>query len=265
MYTVSVPTPGGCGHCRGSDHVSMRAIRYQFRALGRHELPREVELCGRIYRLRDVLKHDFISAVGLYGHEGDRIVCKFHRQAAFFGVPLGGLGRLAASHECAVLGQLSDIEGVPALRGSPAPGVVARDFIPGKPLERGCRVDGEFFPRLLDLLAQVHSRGVAYVDLEKPQNILVGEDGRPYLIDFQAAFYVPRRFLGETSLLRYIRKSLQRADLYHVAKHWRRIMPGHLTHEQIARSRARPLCVTVGNGLTKPFKVVRRWLLRKFL
>jgi len=241
----------------------MKAFRTQFRALGRRELPSHVALDGRTYRLLRTLKHGPVAAVGLYERDGDRVVCKFHREAPFFGIPQAWLGRLMAAYEAAVLKRLSDLDGVPAFRGRPSPGVVAREFIPGRPLERHMRVGDDFFPRLFELLAHIHARGIAYVDLEKADNILLGEDGQPYLIDFQIAFYVPRRYLGETAPFRWWRKRLQQADLYHATKHYRRIRPDRLTEEQIAWSRKKPLFVRVANIIWRPYKKLMRLMLGK--
>jgi serine/threonine protein kinase len=119
-------------------------------------------------------------------------------------------------------------------------------------------VGDRFFPEFLQLIRDIHSRGMAYVDLEKPENILVGSDGRPYLIDFQIAFYVPPKLLGETTLMRFLRKLLQRADMYHVMKHYRRVRPDQLTAEQMAYGRRRPLPVRMGNVLIAPWKKIAR-------
>ena len=235
----------------------------QFRALGRQGLPETVIVAGEQYRLEETLKHAFASAVGLYRREDDLIVCKFHRRAGFYGVPLAWLGRLAAAYEAAMLRCVEGLSGVPKLRGKPSETVVARDFIKGRPLHRDMRVDDEFFPRLLELLGNIHARGVAYVDLEKAENILVGDDGRPYLIDFQVAFHVPSRFLGETTLARLMRRYIQQSDMYHAVKHFRRVRPDLLTPEQVAQSRRKPWSVRVGNLVVGPWKGLRRWVLGK--
>lgn len=236
-------------------------FRSQFRALGRRELPSTMELDGESYRLERAFKHGFMAAVGLYRGPGGRIVCKFHRSAGFFGVPLCWLGRMAAGHESRVLRRIGDLEGVPRFRGRPDPWTVARDFVPGRPIHRDTAVNDEFFPRFLRLLHEVHGRGVACVDLEKARNILLGEDGRPYLIDWQTAYFLPARFLGETTPARFVRGRLQRADTYHAMKHYRRMRPDRLTDEQIARTRRKPLSVRLGNAIVGPYKKLRRWLL----
>ena len=50
-------------------------------------------------------------------------------------------------------------------------------------MRKGERVPDDFHDRLARLVGEVHARDMAYVDLEKCENVLVGEDGRPYLFD----------------------------------------------------------------------------------
>ena len=238
----------------------MVSLESQFKALGDGGLPRHITLDGKVYRRRRTFKHGFLAAVALYRRGADRVVCKFHRSAPFFGLPLGWLGRRGADYESAVLRELHDIEGVPTLRGRPSRWAVARDFVPGVPLTRDTVVDDRFFPRFFDMLHEIHRRGIAYVDLEKSENILRGEDGRPYLIDFQAAFYVPERFLGGTTPLRLIRRRLQDADLYHAGKHMRRVRPDTLTPQERAETRQKPPVVRAANRLYSPVKEFFRWL-----
>ena len=72
--------------------------------------------------------------------------------------------------------------------------------MPGYPLGRDERVSDTFFDELAELVSWLHERHMAYVDLNKRQNILMGDDGRPYLIDFQISLHLPptgwRRWRG---------------------------------------------------------------------
>jgi len=238
----------------------MVSLESQFKALGDGGLPRHITLDGKVYRRRRTFKHGFLAAVALYRRGADRVVCKFHRKAPFFGTPLAWLGRRAADYESVVLEQLHDIEGVPRIRGRPSRCAVARDYVPGEPLTRDTEVNDQFFPRLFRMLREIHRHGIAYVDLEKSENILLGEDGRPHLIDFQIAFYVPDRLLGNTFPFRLIRKRLQEADRYHAGKHMRRIRPDLMTPEERARTRRKPALVRAANYFYSPLKEFFRWL-----
>ncbi len=76
--------------------------------------------------------------------------------------------------------------------GRKAPTAVAHQFVPGHPLRKQDVVDSEFFHKLELLIQNIHRRRIAYVDLHKQENILVGDDGHPHLIDFQISVRIPR-------------------------------------------------------------------------
>src|SRR5690606_30460603 len=100
--------------------------------------------------------------------------------------------------------------------GAPLPYATARWFIPGHPLGKGEIVHDHFFPAFRALLDEVHRRGMAYVDLHKRENVIVGEaDGAAYLVDFQISIAMPQR-----GPLGPILRLFQRSDDYHLAKHW---------------------------------------------
>jgi hypothetical protein len=238
------------------------AMRHYLRALGRDELPAQITLGGRPYALRQTFKHNSVSAVGLYEADGDLVVLKSYRRAPAFVVPMQWAGRMMAAHEAAVLRRVQDVPGVPRLRERYGSTAIVRDYVPGTPLARDSQVDGEFFGRLMAMLEELHRRGIAYVDLEKPENILIGEDGRPYLIDFQVAYSVPDRCLGGMLPFRWVRRHLQGADLYHARKHMRRVMKARLSRKEIQDLRRRPWVVRASNTLTAPYRRLRR-LLRK--
>jgi predicted Ser/Thr protein kinase len=222
------------------------------------DLPAHVDLRGRRFRLIRTFKHNFISAVGLYAAEGERVVLKCYRQAPFLGMPVDWLWSHAADHEAAVLAAAQGIRGVPALLGRWGMTGVLREYVAGEPLTRKAEVGDAFFPAFYEILDHLHERGIAYVDLEKAENILRGEDGLPYLIDFQIAFYAPGPRLGRLAFVRKLGRMLCRVDLYHARKHHRRMRPDQLSTEAIARSRERPLPVRIANWLHTPWKELRR-------
>lgn len=220
-------------------------------------LPESIEVCGLTYRRETTFKQNWISAVGLYRADESRVVLKLYGTGPA-GVALGFAGRLMAAYEAAVLRQVQDIRGIPRLLGRYGRRGLVREFVPGRPLTRDSEVDERFFPRLFRMLRRLHRRGVAYVDLEKAENILLGQDGRPYLIDFQIAFRVPDRLLGQACFVRWLRRQLQLADLYHARKHFRRIESDRLTEKQIQYLRRKPWFVRLSNAVHSPFKQLRR-------
>ena len=90
------------------------------------------------------------------------------------------------------------------------------------------------------ILDQVHARGVGYADLCKKGNVLVGTDGRPYLIDFTISFSVnhgPHAFRHER---RWFFDVIRESDRYHLLKFKRHFMPSRMTPEDWSVLRDRP-------------------------
>src|SRR5262245_35915339 len=108
------------------------------------------------------------------------------------------VGRLLLRRERAALRALADCPQVPRLLdlpggapiGGPISGAGRRDTLlrswcAGEPLWSVAALPADFFAALRALVLELHARGVCHNDLHKENNILVGEDGRPWLIDFQ--------------------------------------------------------------------------------
>jgi len=176
-------------------------------------------------------------------------------------IPLRWVGRLLANHECTAFERLEDVEGVPRLIDRWESTGVVREYIEGHALQKGECVPDDFHPRLRSLMGEMHGCGMAYVDLEKCENVLVGEDGRPYLFDFQISWYLPRRWGGELWPMRWLRGRLQAADRYHLLKLQRRTRPDQLSPEAMAASYRRPWYVVLHRFVTWPFTWCRRRVL----
>ena len=232
-------------------------------ALGRDSLPQHLVVGTHAYERRCILKNDFFAATGVYEGDLGRVVLKAQRQASFLGIPLQWMGRVLAARERRALERLSDLPGVPRLLGSWGKTGLVREYIEGRTLADVEHVDDDFHPRLRALIEAIHARGMAYVDLEKPSNVLVGEDGRPYLFDFQICWYLPRRWGGELAPARMLRRWLQAGDLYHLAKLQRRSRPDQLSPGDRAASYRLPWFVRVHRILTRPLTRIRRWILSR--
>ena len=234
-------------------------------ALGREAPPNEIQLAGRTYRRDKIFKHDFFAFTGRYvgPTEGDTVVLKIGRKASFFGFPLSWIGRLHAWHESRVMRAVEDLEVVPQFTGRHGRHGLTHRYVEGHQLERGERVPDDFFDRLRAGLAEIHTRNIAYVDLEKPENVLVGDDGKPYLFDFQISYRYPFKRGGGFPLFRWLRRSLQQSDIYHLNKLQRRTRPDLMSDEEIAASRRRPDHLRFYGSVTRPFTHVRRMLLNR--
>lgn len=231
------------------------------KALGNRTLPDEIEVEGAHYRRRRVFKNDFFAVTALYEGSAGRVVLKVQRQARFLLMPLGWLGRLLAAREYAALEHLLALEGVPRPLGRWGRTGVVREYVEGHPLAPGERVSDDYHNQLRALIEAIHRRRMAYVDLEKCENVLVGDDGRPYLIDFQIAWLLPAKWGGELWPLRRLRGWLQAGDLYHLTKLQRRTRPDQLTAEQIKASYRKPWFMRLHRAVAAPLTWGRRRIL----
>ena len=237
------------------------------RALGKADPPVEIEVDGYPYRRVDIFKHDSWAATALYEGERGKIVAKFNRRQAILGFPMHWLGKLLAAREARILQYLADLPNVPCYSGkltaggAAQPNAVAHDYVEGHPFERGEKVDDNFFPKLQELVKSIHARDLAYVDLSKRENIIVGNDGQPYLVDFQISFILPGWWPGNSWLIRKFLHLFQGADDYHVLKHFYNSRPDLLTEEQLATARQRPWLIRAFRRVGNPLRSLRRRIL----
>jgi hypothetical protein len=232
------------------------------RALGsQSDLPYNIKVGDVTYRHLRTFKHDFFAATGLYEGPEGKVVLKVGRQAGLFGLPMAWIGRLLTGHEARLYQIAGSVEGVPRFVGRWGPTGLVHEFIEGRPLARDDRLSDEFFPRLAAMLDRMHAMDVAYVDLEKPENILVGTDGRPYLIDFQISWHWPVNRGGSTWPARMILDILQQSDRYHLLKHWRRLRRDQLEACHDAQFAAPPVWIRLHRALFRPVTVFRRQVL----
>lgn len=236
-------------------------LAYSMRALGREDLPARLTVSGRTLRLLETAKHDFWAATGFYEDDaGGRAVLKVYRSTRFGGAPLRWLGRWQCAREVAFYRHLSGLACVPALLDRVGDTAYLRAFVVGHPLSHERAVPDGFWARLDAAMREVHRRGVAYIDANKPENILVGDDGHPYLIDFQIAWRCGSR--ADHALGRWWLARLQREDLYHVLKHKRRFARESMTPAELASVRQRSFLIRAHRLINQPYRMVRRPILR---
>jgi hypothetical protein len=237
--------------------TSRERTLYSLRALGRAELPERFSLGGVAYRHERTIKHDFFAATGFYlSPDGARVVLKVGRTADYAGVPLRWLGRWLCERESRFYQACADLPNVPKWLGRVGTTGFAHAYVPGRPLSKERAIPDSFFDELFALLAELHRRGIAYVDTNKPQNILQGEDGRPYLIDFQISFGLVD--FGDNFVTRSILRRLQKEDRYHILKHKRKLRPDLLTEEERARVGQVSWFIKAHRWVTRPYFLLRR-------
>ena len=139
------------------------------------------------------------------------------------------VGRFLLGREVRALRRLQGIAGVPGDAFRVDAFSMAARFVPGRALAD--TPDGpfatEFLLALEALLRQVHARGLVHLDTRGGGNLLIGPDGAPGIIDFQAA-------LSTRWLPGAMRRWLQDMDLSGIYKKWQRWQPDTLGEERLA-------------------------------
>jgi hypothetical protein len=228
------------------------------RALGKHDLPATIDVGGVTYRHQRTHKHDFWAVTGFYASEsGQRAVLKMSRTTDFAGLPLEWIGRWLCRREMRFYQRLSDLPNVPSLLGTVGATGFVHAYAEGRPLSKERPVPDHFFDQLTELLRQLHGRDMAYVDANKPENILVGNDGKPHLIDFQISFDL-HDLGGDWWFTRYMLRKLQAEDFYHVLKHKRKLRPDLMNSHELADAERTSGLIKFHRIITTPYFRLRR-------
>jgi hypothetical protein len=104
--------------------------------------------------------------------------------------PWRSLGQAAIRREHAIYRRIAGIPGIPRCLGLIDDRLLVLEHIEGGTFRRreaGIADWDQFFSRLLGTLRAIHAVGVAHGDLKRKDNILVGADTRPYIVDFGVA------------------------------------------------------------------------------
>lgn len=243
---------------RSLDRVARpERVAYVMRALGKAGLPGALLIGDARYQLVRSVKHDFFAATGFYDDDaGRRVVLKISRTQDFAGVPLAWIGKWLCRRETQFYSRLHDLPNIPKLLGVVGETGFVHAYVPGKPLSYERPVPEGFFDQLQDLLVEMHRRQIAYVDTNKPENILLGSDGRPHLIDFQISF--DRAQCRDWWLTRALLRRMHAGDLYHIVKHKKRLRPDELTAADRRRLEDRTPLIRLHRFVFKPYFRFRR-------
>jgi hypothetical protein len=238
---------------------NIRRPRYPWLyALPEADLPAFVTCRGVRYEHVETFKHDFFAATGLYRGPKGLAVVKLGRRNDLLTFPMKWLGSYLVRREVRMCAEMQGIAGIPRLLGLVGNDGFLHAFVPGHPLGRYELVSDSFFDELLALLRATHARHIAYVDLNKRQNILVGSDGKPYLIDFQVSLFLPPTEWQRLWPVRWLLARFQQADWYHYLKHKRRLRPDLLTAAERERLQRLSIWIRIHRWLTRPLTYLRR-------
>jgi len=250
-------------------------IGYQFKAWGNCPLPKHIDWAGRNYCLKRIFKHDFFAATALYEINSpsskssvptpQRIVLKLSRRTDFLGLPFYWLGQMITRHELSILRHLQGIRGVPRLLGGYGKIGLLYEYIEGRSLDEISaqsksprQAPDHFFDQLQQLLEQIHARHIAYVDMNKRGNILIGSDNAPYMIDFQISCRLYSSHWPWRVFARFALELLQKEDIYHLMKHRKRFKA--LSPEQLSTRQISPL-IALHRRFARPLIKLRRKVL----
>jgi hypothetical protein len=116
--------------------------------------------------------------------------------------------------ELRLLELAAGVAGVPQPHGRIDGLALAMEYLEGLPLRRrthGARLGPRFFDELQEILDALAERGLVYLDLRSPSNVLELSDGRAALVDLASAFRLPlaaglRRWLERRALAKLRRR-----------------------------------------------------------
>ncbi|MBM4352053.1 MAG: hypothetical protein FJ106_19450 [Deltaproteobacteria bacterium] len=138
------------------------------------------------------------------------------------------LGLWLIQQEWKIYSRLKGLKGIPQPVERIDRFAFAMEFIPGVPIERGEIIPPAFFSDLDQVLKAIHSRGVVHMDLRHKGNILVSEQGKPFLIDFNSSF----AFKDKGILRRYLFPLFRWVDYGGFLKLKERASPSSMTPEE---------------------------------
>jgi hypothetical protein len=226
-------------------------------ACGRAELPQQINCEGKQWDLENIFKHDFFACTGRYRcpQTQEQIVLKINRLQSFLGIPSAWIGRFLRNREVRILKQLEDIGQFPKIIKLYGRNGMLYKYIEGKTLDEKPAIPDDFFDQIQSLLETIHQRNICYMDLNKRGNILVGQDDKPYIIDFQICLFMPARWC------KWLRETLHKEDLYHLLKHKRKLRPDLLTEQEHLQVKRPSFLIRFHRIISFPFQKIRRWTL----
>ena len=166
------------------------------------------------------LKKDIFGTTGLVRSGDDLIV---RRDARVASNTVKWIARMLLAREARALAVLAGMEGIPLLLRVDRE-TLDRSYIDGLPMQEGKPTDPRYFRAAARLLRQIHRQNVVHNDLAKEPNLLITATQQAAIIDFQLAWFAPKR--GR------LFRILAREDIRHLLKHKRTYCPEHLTRRE---------------------------------
>ena len=201
--------------------------------VGSSPAEQEIRIDGEWYDHLGTLKDDAFAQTELVARDGRKYLYKTSRLRLIRGLRLRRLMKRLNNREVRTHRLLEGVQGVPRLVKCVSETSFLREFVDGRTLDRKPPyMRADFFDEFLEIVRDIHARGVAFVDLAKKENVVVTTEGRPFLIDFQVSI---ARSTGRgpiAGIWNAVVRLMQEADIYHVFKHKKRIRPDLLRPEE---------------------------------
>jgi hypothetical protein len=225
--------------------------------------PKKISVQGKAFYFEKILKDDFFSVNVLYKDpEEVRWVLKLSDFRFFLGSLLKPLAMFFSWREYKIYKTLDGIEGIPTLGPRFGKRGYLHKFVEGRTLheleQHGGALPDDFFPGLENIISQVHERRIFYLDLNKRGNIILGDDGRPYLIDFQVCLRIGKRRGLSGLIADRVFNGLIREDIYHLYKHKRYFQPHLMTQEELSRAKRTRFNEGLNRYVGSPYRKVKR-------
>jgi serine/threonine protein kinase len=135
------------------------------------------------------------------------------------------IGRFLVWRECKAYRMLEGLKGVPTFYCVIDGLAIVIEEISGRNMEDfqdDQEIPKGFFQELKNLVKSIHEHGLAHCDLKRAPNILLGDDGRPYIVDWSSS--ISRREF-RFSLLNLIYNKLIMDDFNAIIKIQLRLCP----------------------------------------
>lgn len=191
--------------------------------------------------------------------DGRRVVVKdFRRSDVLFRLLIGPI---LISREYGALLRLQGVQGIPRAVQKIDRYAMVIEHVEGKSLrEAPGPITEEFFDRLAEIVHAVHERGVTHCDLRSSGNVVMSEEGRPYVVDFAACVLRGR---GHNPLINFLYRQFVLADDNAVLLLKRKHAPDSLRPEELERLAVPLPYERAATAIGKAFRNLARRLLTR--
>ncbi len=142
------------------------------------------------------------------------------------------IGRFLIAREAKALLRLAGLPGIPGGVRRLDPYALVMDYLPGQTLaelaRRRSQLPKRFFEELEGRLETMHRAGFSHLDLRNLGNMICGNDGQPWFIDFQSCVCI-------RGLPPVLRRQMQETDYSGIGKGWIKLCEEPLDPARAAR------------------------------